>query len=99
MKKIQINLKSIDLKLIVKVLSSFMVIIILINFTLTFFFLYKNFYQAVTHTQKIKILKSEISTVKIDMDLYKQVIKNLEKKQEINLENLLGLKNPFQSTE
>ena len=93
------GVKKINSKLIIKIFPLLTIISIIIILILTFIFLYKNFYQTITHAQKIKVLKSEISIVKIDMNLYKNIISNLEKKKKMNLENLPELKDPFQSVE
>jgi len=94
MEKIKINLR-----LVTKIFPVFISIIILASLLLTFLFLYKNFYQTIIQAQKIKLLKGEVSIIKIDMDLYKEVIVNLEKKREIGLEMPAVLKDPFQSME
>lgn len=94
MKKIKISSK-----LFVKIFSTFIVALILISLILTLLFLHKNFYQTITHAQKIKLLKSEVSITKIDTNLYKKVINSLEKRKQPALENFGGLKDPFQSIE
>ena len=92
-------MKKINSKLIIKIFPFLTIAAITAILALTFIFLYKNFYQTITHAQKIKVLKNEISIVKIDMDLYKKIISELDKKREINLKDLPELKNPFQPIE
>lgn len=92
-------MKKIKTEAIIKIYFFSAIIIIIAGLASTSLFLYKNFYQTIIHSQKIKILKNEILVERIDMDLYDKVIENLDKKKEISMENLSALKNPFESIE
>lgn len=45
-------------------------------------FLYKNFYQTITQSEEIIILKKEVASEDISMDKFEKMISNIEKKKE-----------------
>lgn len=89
-------LKKFNFKLIIKTLPLATIFILLIILIYVSFFLYKNFYQTITHAQKIELLRNQVSVIKVDIDLYEKIVKNLEKRKNINFTGLSDLKNPFQ---
>ncbi len=89
-------LKKINFKLIIKTLPLATIFILLIILIYVSFFLYKNFYQTITHAQKIELLRNQVSVIKLDIDLYEKIVKNLEKRKNFDFAGLSDLKNPFQ---
>ena len=100
-KKHDISKKSMGLNLnsIIKVFPLISVIISLVSLVYISFFLYKNFYQTITHAQTIEILRGQVSIIKIDTELYEKITKNLEKRKNTDFIELSELKNPFQLSE
>lgn len=46
-------------------------------------FLYKNFYQTITQSEEIILLKKEVASEDVNMDKFERIILNIEKKKEI----------------
>ncbi len=53
----------------------------------------------ITNVQTIKFLKSQVSITKVDINLYKKIIDNLEIKKRLDPKILSEIKNPFQTIE
>lgn len=92
-------MKKINLALLIKIFPLLVFAIILVSLTSLSIFLYKNFYQTIVNAQQIQVLKSEISLTKVDLNLYKKIIDNLDKRRNLTIEDLSLIKDPFQITE
>jgi len=60
-------------------------------------FLYKNFYQTITQSEEILLLKQKVAPLSINMDKFNEVMENIEKKGETR--SLDGINNPFAANE
>lgn len=92
-------MKKINSTLLIKFFPLLVLTVILVSLVSLSLFLYKNFYQTIINAQKIQVLTSEISLTKVDLNLYKKIIDNLDKRKNLSMEDLALIKNPFQITE
>ncbi|MBU4332117.1 hypothetical protein KKD19_04510 [Patescibacteria group bacterium] len=58
-------------------------------------FLYYCFYKILAQSEEITVLKEQMISVKVDTELYNQVLANIENKKTPPEINLKELKNPF----
>ncbi len=76
-----------------------MIILVAFIIVLTFlgWFLYKDFYQTITQSQQIIVLRSEVSPYTIDVEKFNKALQSLEQKVDKNSQqvNWPAIKNPF----
>lgn len=82
-------------KILLSKIFSWIIIILIISLSSwLFLFLYENFYQPFTQTQKISVLQKEIIKETINISLFNKIIQKLEIKKAINFPKE-KIKNPF----
>ncbi|MDX9893289.1 MAG: hypothetical protein RB292_02645 [Patescibacteria group bacterium] len=74
------------------ILASFVIVLAFLGW-----FLYKDFYQTITQSQQIIVLRSEVSPYTVDVDKFNKALQSLEQKVDKNsqLVNWPAVKNPF----
>ena len=65
-----------------------MVIIGVVAFIFVSLFLYKNFYQTITQSQEVLILRREVAIEDIDMDKFDAIIKKIKEKTRLRRLNI-----------
>ncbi len=75
--------------------ATYFLLVLLIIFVLYFdvIFLYNNFYESVTQSEIVLVLKNEVATETFDINKFNGIIKKINQKTYIR--NIDGLNNPF----
>jgi len=63
-----------------KLVYPLLILIIGIGFAFTGMFLYNDFYQTITHSEHVIILRAEVAPALVDIKLFDEVMQNLDNK-------------------
>ena len=61
-------------------MTTVIIVIILIIFILISLFLYKNFYQTITQSREILLLREKVAIETVDLEKFNQIINKLKEK-------------------
>ncbi len=90
------KIKIFQLLLSLKYLYGLVIVLVIATFAILGFFLYKNFYQTITQSEEIILLRQEVAPDTIDMELVNRVLKLMANKIASSDEIDWGkIKNPF----